>query len=60
MDEYTACELAYKNGYEKGCKEMAREIFQELYDYSKYYTWMCLSPDDIETFASKYGVEVEQ
>lgn len=30
MNEYDACEAAYKNGYEKGKREVAREIFEEI------------------------------
>ena len=32
MDKYTATEIAYKNGYEKGKAEVAREIFEEIDD----------------------------
>ena len=49
----------FDKGYEQGGKDMATKIFNELYNYSKKYTWMCLSPEDIEMFADKYGVEVE-
>ena len=44
---------------EQAVKDTAKEIYQEMYDYSKRHTWYCLSPDDIEMFASKRGVEVE-
>lgn len=30
MNEYDATELAFKNGYEKGKAEVAKEIFKEL------------------------------
>lgn len=30
MDIHTACEIAFKNGYEKGCKETTREILNEV------------------------------
>jgi hypothetical protein len=30
MNEYDATELAFKNGYEKGKQEVAREIFAEI------------------------------
>ena len=30
MNEYDATELAFKNGYEKGKAEGAKEIFKEL------------------------------
>ena len=30
MNEYDATEIAYKNGYEKGKQEVAREIFEEI------------------------------
>ena len=29
MDEYTACEQAYKNGYEAGKKKEATEVWQK-------------------------------
>lgn len=51
---------AYDEGYEQGGQDMAKKIINEMYNYSKKYTWMCLSPEDIEMFADKYGVEVEE
>jgi hypothetical protein len=30
MNEHDATELAFKNGYEKGKQEVAREIFEEI------------------------------
>ena len=30
MDKYTATETAYKNGYEQGRTDAAREIFEEI------------------------------
>jgi hypothetical protein len=50
----------FDRGYEQGSKNMAKKILNEMYNYSKKYTWMCLSPDDIEMFADKYGVEIEE
>jgi hypothetical protein len=32
MDEHTATELAYKNGYEKGIKEFYRKLHSEILD----------------------------
>ena len=46
-------------GYAKAVKDTAKEIYQEMYAYSKRHNWYCLSPDDIEMFADKRGVEVE-
>ena len=30
MKEFEAVEIAYKNGYEKGCKETAEKIFAQI------------------------------
>ena len=55
--EYRAEELERKIG--QAVKDKAKEIYQEMYAYSKRHNWYCLSPDDIEMFADKHGVEVE-
>ena len=35
MDIYTATELAYQNGYEKGCKETAEKYFNAVIEILK-------------------------
>jgi len=40
MDEYTACEQAYKNGYEQGKKDAAKHG-EWIYNYGSPYTVIC-------------------
>lgn len=45
MDIYTASEISYKNGYEAGVKEFAKELYNQVIEYETYdshYTYEIL------------------
>ena len=53
MKEFEAVEIAYKNGYEKGCKETAEKILKEFEycnDTTFYSKWLEL--------CKQFGVEI--
>lgn len=58
MDVKDAVEQAYKNGYEDGKKEMAKTIFQDLYEKARLNISgkVKLTKYQIEQLAEKYGV----
>ena len=58
MDFKDVAEQAYKNGFEDGGKEKAKEIFQDLYERadSTVSGKVKLTKEQIEQLATKYGV----
>lgn len=36
MDKYAIAEVAYKNGYEAGVKEFAKELYNQFREYANY------------------------
>jgi hypothetical protein len=55
MDFGKDLQLAYKDGYQEGMKDMALEMFKELQKSPKGY----ISLDYLKKLAKKIGVEVE-
>lgn len=53
MDIYTATEVAFKNGYERGKADAAHEIINELLNITN------LTKNDIIKIANKYEIEIE-
>lgn len=54
MDIYTATEVAFKNGYERGREDAACEIINELLNIT------ILTKNDIIKIANKYGIEIKE
>lgn len=67
MDKYTATEQAYKNGYDKGCKDTA-EKFASLVEFhsisrldeSGYETFTISSLGLREILRERFGVEIKE
>lgn len=50
MDKYTATEQAYKNGYERGIKEFAKNLTEHyFYDLER----LAIFEEDIDNFVKK-------
>ena len=60
MDIYTATEVAYKNGYEKGKQEAVIKFVAELLDYQFYAKNLdyVVMVDDIIKAAKQYGYDM--
>jgi hypothetical protein len=55
MDIHDVTEISFLNGYEKGRKDAAREIFEEIEKISKApYGYLCLSNDEFAELKKKY------
>lgn len=56
MDNYTATEQAYKNGYAAGSKETAEKVIEWFLANS-----LCRPTiDSINKFAKQFGVEIKE
>lgn len=56
MNKFTATEIAYNNGYEKGSKETAEKIIKWFKENS-----ICIPSDEyINEFAKQFGVEIKE
>lgn len=54
MDNYTATEVAYKNGYEKGYEDGVKEFTKKLIEHYFYdLERISLFEEDINNFADK-------
>jgi hypothetical protein len=58
MDEYTAMEESYKNGYDKGVKEFAKKIDECLKRYSHLHKYADEARHGTEEFADGTPMEM--
>ena len=62
MDEMNACELAFKNGYEKGKADAAAEIFDAIlkaFDYNHYEDKWEIYDEEYKSIKKKFTEGVE-
>ena len=56
MNEYTATELAYKNGYEQGCKDSIKKIAKLLNEWFECPCNFTLNEEDVALYMfEQYG-----